>query len=160
MVGSSVGKVSNDKLIMDGSALAYHANNLRRIHWPESHSAHGVRVRHPIGYDVDRPPFGQGVCNLPIWQSLQVSPIGLWLREPPICTCCKRPWYHRCHPCLRYRIGIQRRTHGVGAAMSPLRLSMRAGAGIRREDIKGAISLSFTNLIITFVLITPFILWF
>jgi hypothetical protein len=49
--------------------------------------------------------------------------------------------------------------HGVGAAMGPLRLSMRAGAGIR-QDIFRAKYLLLIFIIITFVLITPFILWF
>jgi len=63
-------EASHLKIIVEIMLLVSHAINLNRINWPESHSVHGVRVSHPIGYDVRRHPIGQGVGRLPIWQSL------------------------------------------------------------------------------------------
>jgi hypothetical protein len=72
-----IAKVSHYELIIKGRVKASHADNLMRIHWPESHSAHGARGTHPIGRDLSHTPIGQGFSGLPVWQRLILMPIGL-----------------------------------------------------------------------------------
>ena len=56
------------KLIVELGAVAHHAGYLMRTYWDQAHCARGVRGISSIGQDVHRPPFGQGVDMLPIWQ--------------------------------------------------------------------------------------------
>ena len=54
-----------------------------------------------------------------------------------------------------------KKAHDIGVIMNLLRLSMRAGVVIGRDILNyGADLFTIIFIIITFVLITPFILWF
>ena len=63
--------MSYPKLIIECKVLASNVINLMRINWPESHSAHGVRILDPIGLDVNHHPIGQGVGRFPIWERFE-----------------------------------------------------------------------------------------
>ena len=157
MIRFSAGMVSYEKLIFGCRVLASHVINLMRINWLLGHSAHGVRVRYPIGYDVDRPPVGQGVGMLHICQRLKCSSIGLRLREPPILCCCHRrsclgslSHHHR-----RTSIGVCREQAGIGFTDCFLKLTCLVPICMKRlSDCLWASTLSFIFIIITCVLIT------
>jgi hypothetical protein len=77
VIESSAGDVSYDKLTELIRDLASHACDLRRIHWLVRHSAHGARIRDPIGLDDNRHLVGQGAGKLPIGRYDVKCPIGL-----------------------------------------------------------------------------------
>ena len=65
-IGSDAGKVSYPKLLIAVEALAPHAGYLKRIHWDQAHSAHGVVIGGDIGRLIGDRPFGLGDGELPI----------------------------------------------------------------------------------------------
>ena len=72
-----VHEASHEKLTLNRGVLASHACDHRRIHWLANHSAHGVRIRDPIGLDDNRHLVGQGAGKLPIGRYDVKCPIGL-----------------------------------------------------------------------------------
>ena len=141
--------------------MAHHAGYLMRIHWDQAHSAHGVGAVHPIGQYLVFTIIGQGVGDPTIVFMIVCLSIGQRLREPCVsCVANRPPWCLSDH-CRCLSDGVCGRRHDMGVIMNLLRLSKLSAISIRQApNILWADLRINIFVIITFVLITPFILWF